>query len=167
MFKISTRISVSLMCSIGFICLGFTACSTNETYMKASIDGDKWDLADEQENVNYRAEYNEIEHKLSVQGWCNDPRYISEIRIKIEHPRKGTFQLGTGVHNKAKVWLIDEGEKKVYDTDMEACKGSVKITEFSNSHVAGRFSFTAVSQKGEKLEVTGGRFGMPLDLLDF
>ncbi|MBN2381236.1 hypothetical protein JXM67_15660 [candidate division WOR-3 bacterium] len=135
--------------------------------MKASIDGKRWELTDEPETIVFRAEYNEIDNELSIEGWSNNPKFVSEILIRIEYPCKGSFDLGEDSYNQAKIWVIDGEKKEAYSTDHKDCEGKLTITHFTHNYVAGKYYFIAQNERAEPIEVSNGRFGMPLDLLDF
>ncbi|MBD3286486.1 hypothetical protein GF359_07985 [candidate division WOR-3 bacterium] len=165
--KRKTTVHCLAVCTFVIICLAFPGCRTEGTYICALIDGSEWNLADEPQTIRYRAEYNEIDNQLMVQGWSNNPEYVSGLVIQIANPGKGTHNLGKSSNNQARIWIIQQGKKNLYRTGKDSCDGMLRITEFSDTCVAGAFSYIATDDKGIKISLKKGKFRMPLDLLDF
>lgn len=98
--------------------------------------------------------------RLSVVGLLSNTDPAASITLNIDNPGVGTFDLTDGQYS-----TDDESSYYVVDKQTGEGSGSVTITEFDNSHVAGTFEFTAIgidastdNPTGKQVKVTNGTF---------
>jgi len=97
---------------------------------------------------------------LAIAGSDSRGRQI-QLRV-VGADKAGTYSLGGLTNmNVATVTLAPEASQ-TFVTSMIAGTGSVVITEFTSSRVAGTFSFTALNSATVQKKVTDGSFNLNL-----
>jgi hypothetical protein len=140
--------------------LAIAACSSSSSpdgtavgTLKATVEGEAFNASLATTAVNTGG-------VLAIAGSDSRGRQI-QVRI-IGADKAGTYSLGGLTNmNVATVTLAPEASQ-TFVTSMIAGTGSVVITEFTSSRVAGTFSFTALNSATVQKKVTDGSFNLNL-----
>lgn len=126
-------------------------------HMTAKIDGRSWESAQDQLIlVDNQQGY------LFISGAVDDDLEIMTIQLFDFPGGKGTYPLGTGVHEDWCFYTSAEDITYVVFSDEEDTFGILEITSYESDHIRGIFSFTAMDATGEEIiQVTDGSFHMP------
>lgn len=71
-------------------------------------------------------------------------------------PEEGTFDLGRD--QKGHGYYTDSNSTFTYATIYEGASGTLEILDLTEERLKGEFSFTALDDSGDKIEITSGKF---------